>query len=65
MNEYEFGYVDGLFAYAHMKDGVFYVGTTGSSLKKAAVEFLTRGGTGRTITEAEALVATYLGVRLP
>lgn len=33
--EYKRGFMDGLEAYAHMKDGVSYVGTTGRALKQA------------------------------
>lgn len=29
------GYIDGLSAFAHWKDGIEYVGTCGSTLKKA------------------------------
>jgi hypothetical protein len=32
---YDQGYIDGLTAYAHMKDGTTYVGTTGRTLKDA------------------------------
>ncbi len=33
--DYEQGYIDGLTAYAWWKDGVQYVGTTGTSLQEA------------------------------
>jgi len=35
INEYYNGMVEGVRLYAHWKDGVEYVGTTGKTLKKA------------------------------
>lgn len=35
MNEYKEGFIDGITAYAHSKDGQQYVGTTGSTLREA------------------------------
>jgi hypothetical protein len=35
---YDKGYMDGLRAYAHWKDGVEYVGTSGKSLEQAIVD---------------------------
>lgn len=32
---YKQGYIDGIHTYAYMKDGVYYVGTTGRTLKTA------------------------------
>jgi hypothetical protein len=44
LNDYERGYIDALFIYAHWKDGVQYVGSTGSTLYDAVVRFLTDRG---------------------
>lgn len=41
LDEYERGYVDGLYQYAWHKDGVLYVGTTGRTLGAAVDQFLT------------------------
>lgn len=37
-DHYRQGYLDGLEAFAHMKDGVTYVGTSGYTLKRAKEE---------------------------
>lgn len=37
--DYDRGFLHGLKAYAYMKDGVYYVGTTGRSLKEAAEKY--------------------------
>lgn len=42
LSDYERGYIDGLVQYAWMKDGVYYVGTTGRILGDAVDSFLTR-----------------------
>ena len=41
LSEYERGYIDALHAYAHWKDGVQYVGSTGRTLANAIEGFLT------------------------
>lgn len=38
INAYYDGLCDGIYAYAYMKDGVYYVGTTGRTLKQALEE---------------------------
>jgi hypothetical protein len=38
INAYYDGICDGVYAYAYMKDGVYYVGTTGRTLKQALQE---------------------------
>lgn len=40
LNEYQRGYVDGLQAFAWWKDGVQYVGTSGTTLEQAINDFL-------------------------
>jgi hypothetical protein len=37
-SEYERGFKDGIRAYAYMKDGQYYVGTTGRTLERAIAE---------------------------
>jgi hypothetical protein len=44
LTDYERGWVDGVLAYAHMRDGVYYVGTTGSTLDNALRSFFARRG---------------------
>nr|WP_277611323.1 YqaJ viral recombinase family protein [Microbulbifer celer] len=39
-SEYQRGYIDGLKAFAHWKDGTQYVGTSGKTLKQAIQEFI-------------------------
>ena len=41
---YEKGYIDGMWAYAWWKDGVAYVGTTGTTYAQAVDIFLHRIG---------------------
>jgi hypothetical protein len=38
INAYYDGIREGVYMYAHMKDGTYYVGTTGRTLKEAYVE---------------------------
>jgi hypothetical protein len=38
--DYERGYLEGLQAFAHMRDGVLYVGTTGKTLRQAMRQFM-------------------------
>ena len=38
MNKYKKGFIDGLTAFAHWKDGTQYVGTSGTTLKQAIKE---------------------------
>lgn len=38
INAYYDGLCDGIYAYAYMRDGVYYVGTTGRTLKQALEE---------------------------
>lgn len=40
-SEYERGLVEGIYRYAWMRDGTFYVGTTGSTLGNAIDRALT------------------------
>lgn len=40
LTDYESGYMEGLATYAHMRDGVLYVGTTGKTLRRAARDYL-------------------------
>lgn len=44
LDDYETGYIDGLTDYAHMIDGVYWVGTTGKSLRRATLDFLVERG---------------------
>jgi hypothetical protein len=44
LDEYEQGYVDGLWAYAWWKDGVAYVGSTGTTYAQAVDSFLRERG---------------------
>lgn len=38
VNAYYDGVIDGVFRFAHMAEGVFYVGTTGKTLREAKAE---------------------------
>jgi hypothetical protein len=44
LTEYERGYLDGLWAYAWWKNGVAYVGSTGSTYQQAVKRFLAERG---------------------
>jgi hypothetical protein len=44
LTEYERGFLDGLWAYAWSKDGAVYVGTTGTTYRRAAERFLHEHG---------------------
>lgn len=37
---YVIGFLDGIWAYAYMKDGIYYVGTTGITLEQANINFV-------------------------
>lgn len=43
LTEYQAGFLDALWLYAHWKDGVAYVGSTGKTYKLAREEFLNQG----------------------
>lgn len=42
--EYEYGWSRAAYQFAHMKDGTYYVGTTGATLRDALAEFLVERG---------------------
>lgn len=44
LTDYERGYLVGIQEYAHMRDGVHYVGTTGRTLRQAMRSFLDEVG---------------------
>ena len=44
LTDYERGFVDGLWAYAWWKDGVSYVGSTGTTYAQAVDRFLRENG---------------------
>lgn len=44
LTEYEQGFLAGIRLYAWMKDGTYYVGTTGSTLEQAVERFLKTQG---------------------
>ncbi len=44
LTDYERGYIDGLWAYAWWKNGDVFVGTTGTTYKRAVEKFLTAAG---------------------
>lgn len=44
LTDYDRGYVDGLWAYSWWKDGVVYVGTTGTTYATAVDRFLHEKG---------------------
>ena len=45
LTEYQRGYLDGMWAYAWWKDGQAFVGTTGTTYRRAVEKFLDDGST--------------------
>ncbi len=41
---YEHGWTRGVYQFAHMRDGTYYVGTTGRTLRDVLAEFLVERG---------------------
>ena len=44
LTDYERGYIEGMFAYAFMRDGIYYLGTTGKTYRQAVRAFLDEVG---------------------
>lgn len=52
LTEYQRGYLDGLWAYAWWKDGEVFVGSTGTTYRRAVEKFLGDGSTVRYRSES-------------
>lgn len=52
LNQFEVGWLECLYLYAHMTDGVYYVGTTGRTGNAAARSFLQERGHSDSVIDA-------------